>query len=176
MVGFEISSTYAERFLYHLLHLNIIEYQPEFQVKIENARTIFEGCKMPMIVYTDEPAEKPASANRTSIHLNTPDAEALSAAQVPSRPTPSFTSQDQICLWGNSPSSSIKLTQETFQSLQSGHLSFETKNLIKALVSQDVSQRNYTEQPPSRPVGLESIMDLPNAQKEKFIKPKPTNV
>ena len=114
MVGFEISSTYAERFLYHLLHLNIIEYQPEFQVKIENARTIFEGCKMPMIVYTDEPAEKPASANRTSIHLNTPDAEALSAAQVPSRPTPSFTSQDQICLWGNSPSSSIKLTQETF--------------------------------------------------------------
>ena len=145
MVRFELSSTYAERVLYHLLRLNIVEYQPEFRVRIENAHTIFETGKMPVIVYTDDPVDKPSASN--SVPSDRPRADALGGEQVPSRPTPSFASQDPIRLKGDSPSSSIKISQETFETLQSGRLPLDTQTQLKAVASQ-----TFTARPPSHAV------------------------
>jgi hypothetical protein len=148
MVRFELSKTYAERVLFHLLRLNVIEYQPEFRVKIENAQTIFETGKMPVIVYTNEPT--PASASNSG--TDNPRAEALDESRVPSRPTPSFASQDPIRMEGDSPSSSIKISQETFESLKSGHFPLEAQTHLKAVASQACANRS---------VGLEPIMTPP---------------
>ena len=101
-------------------------------MRIENAHTIFETGKMPVIVYTDDPVEKPPSASN-SVPSDRPRAEALGEEQVPSRPTPSFASQDPIRLKGDSPSSSIKISQETFETLQSGRLPLETQTQLKAV-------------------------------------------
>ena len=148
MVRFELSKTYAERVLFHLLRLNVIEYQPEFRVKIENAQTIFETGKMPVIVYTNEPTPPSASNSGT----DNPRAEALDESRVPSRPTPSFASQDPIRMEGDSPSSSIKISQETFESLKSGHFPLEAQTHLKAVASQACANRS---------VGLEPIMTPP---------------